>query len=216
MKQKKRRLDWPVVFFSNPDETILEIGCHPDLASPSFRGHCLRLDPAQSRRKGLAPGDGENVISVSGRTDLLPFPDHTFDGVIILESPGQDSETLKRTLAEVKRVLKENGQCLIFLKNISPPALLIRNPLDKFINILYLLGFSYTEIYWPYRSLRDVKRLIPLGSSCVERYIIRDLTILHSEGNLLDWLKYLGMMILSCLNLFGKIIPQGYLLFTRS
>jgi SAM-dependent methyltransferase len=205
MKQKKRRLDWPAVFFSNPDETILEIGCHR-----------LRLDPEQSSRKGLSPGYDENVISVSGRADLLPFPDQAFDGVIILESPGQDSETLKRTLAEVKRVLKENGQCLIFLKNNFSPVLWISNPLDKLINILYLLGFSYTEIYWPYRSLRNVKRLIPLGSPSVERYIIRNMTILHSEENLRAWLQYLGMMILSCLNLFGKIIPQGYLISAHS
>jgi SAM-dependent methyltransferase len=216
MKQKKRRLDWPAVFFSNPDETILEIGCHPDLASPSFRGHRLRLDPEQSSRKGLSPGYDENVISVSGRMDLLPFPDRSFDGVIILECLEQDSETTRRMLFEVKRVLKENGQCLIFLKNNFSPVLWISNPLDKLINILYLLGFSYTEIYWPYRSLRNVKRLIPLGSPSVERYIIRELTILHSEVNLLAWLKYLGMMILSYLNLFGKIIPQGYLIFTRS
>jgi SAM-dependent methyltransferase len=216
MKERKRRLDWPTVFFSNPDETILEIGCHPDLASPSFRGRFLRLDSEQSRRKGPSQRDGENVISVSGRADLLPFPDQSFDGVIILESPAQDSETLKRTLAEVKRVLKENGQCLIFLKNNFPLALWISNPLDKFLNILYLLGFSYTEIYWPYRSLRNVKRLIPLGSPSVERYIIRELTILHSEENLLAWLQYLGMMILSCLNLFGKIIPQGYLISAHS
>jgi len=116
----------------------------------------------------------------------------------------------------VKRVLKENGQCLIFLKNNFSPARWISNTLDKFLNILYVLGYSYTETYWPYRSLRNVKRLIPLGSPSVERYIIRELTILHSEVNLLAWLKYLGMMILSYLNLFGKIIPQGYLIFTRS
>jgi len=79
-----------------------------------------------------------------------------------------------------------------------------------------MLGYSHPEIYWPYRSLKNVKRLIPLGSLWVERYIIRNMTILHSEGNLLAWLKYLGMMILSYLNLFGKIIPQGYLISARS
>jgi hypothetical protein len=216
MNQRKRRLDWPAIFFSNPDEKILEIGYHPDLTSPLFRCIYLHTNPFQSRDKESFLREKDNIISIRGRADLLPFPDRSFDGVIILELPEQDSESTVRMLSEVKRVLKYKGQCLIFLKNNSFSLLRIYNPLNKFLNILYLLGFSCTEIYWPYRSLRNVKRLIPLGSPTVERHLIRDMTILHSDGNFPVCLQYLGMLILSFLNVFGKIIPQGYLISARS
>ena len=216
MKQKKRSWDWPILFFSNPDERVLEIGCSLEISPRSFRTRLIRIDPDYRRLKDSAIRDGENAISIQGGIDVLPFLDQSLDGVIILESSGENEETLRRMLSEVKRILKENGQLLIFFKP-QPFTLLAKSKsLMRLFKLLNIYGYSHPEIYWPYRSLRNVKRLIPLGSSSVERYIIRELTILHSEVNLLTWLKYLGMMILSYLNLFGKIIPQGYLISAHS
>jgi len=216
MKQKKRSQDWPILFFSNPDERVLEIGCSLEISPRSFRTRLIRIDPDYRRLKDSAIRDGENAISIQGGIDVLPFLDQSLDGVIILESSAENEETLRRMLSEVKRILKENGELLIFFKP-QPFTLLAKSKsLRRLFNLLNMLGYSHPEIYWPYRSLKNVKRLIPLNSPHVEQYIIRDLTILHSQGNPLDYLKYLWIMILSRLNLYSKIIPQGYLIFTHS
>jgi hypothetical protein len=222
MKQRKRRQDWPILFFSNIHERIIEISSPPDLPPSSFRACLLPIDPDFLRMNESSMRDWEGAVLIQRKMDVLPFLNQSLDGIIILLSPEirgmgkeRDEDGLRRMLSEAKRTLKRKGRILIFLKNKPLACFTKRHPLKIVLKILKEMGCESPEVLWPYRNLKNVKRLILLMSTNVERHCIHELTILkRSEGNLVSFLKYFYLMGLSQLGIFSFMVPRGYLIIT--
>src|SRR6202166_3470042 len=98
---------WP----SAPGETLLGIG----YAMPYLRlwreqaSRCIALTPAQM---GAARWPaGESNLSCTAEEDALPFPDLTFDRVLLVHGL-EAAESARRLLRETWRVLKDDGRLL--------------------------------------------------------------------------------------------------------
>jgi SAM-dependent methyltransferase len=97
-------------------QSVLGIG----FAAPYLRlwreqaARCVALTPAQMGAAGWpagAPG-----LSCTAEEDALPFPDLTFDHVLLVHGL-EAAENARRLLRELWRVLKDDGQLLIVAPN---------------------------------------------------------------------------------------------------
>lgn len=109
----RRELDalWPAI----TGLSVLGIGhAIPCLEPWQEKARCLGLSP--SHMGGVAwPPEKPNMICVA-ETDALPFPDLSFDRVLLVHGLEQ-AENARRTLREVWRVLKDDGRLIVVLPN---------------------------------------------------------------------------------------------------
>jgi SAM-dependent methyltransferase len=108
------------------------LGLWPDLAGQSLlglgyatpylrvwreqAGRCIAVTPAQI---GVArwPAGAPN-LSCTAEEDALPFPDLTFDRILLVHGL-ESADNARRMLREVWRVLKDDGRLLIVVPNRS-------------------------------------------------------------------------------------------------
>lgn len=85
----------------NNGQKIIDIGCGGKPYAKYFRCQYIGLDPFE--------GSKADVVADAWKT---PFSDNEFDGVIMNQSLEHIKE-ITETIAEVKRILKPNGLCII-------------------------------------------------------------------------------------------------------
>jgi SAM-dependent methyltransferase len=93
---------------------VLDIGCGRGKRRQHFLGGYVGID-------AMAEPDRAAFPLVRGRAEELPWPDASFDGVLIIEALDH-FEDPARTAAEALRVLRSGGDLLIFLRNGAPEA----------------------------------------------------------------------------------------------
>lgn len=77
-------------------------------------GRCIALTPAQM---GAARWPaGEPNLSCTAEEDALPFPDLTFDRILLVHGL-ETAENARRLLREIWRVLKDDGRLLVVAPN---------------------------------------------------------------------------------------------------
>lgn len=106
------KLMWP----SLAGLSVLGIGyCGPYLnVWRAQSARCIALSPAQI---GLVPWpEGEPGLSCSAEEDALPFPDLSFDRVLVVHGL-EAAENARRLLRELWRVLKDDGRLLVVAAN---------------------------------------------------------------------------------------------------
>jgi SAM-dependent methyltransferase len=139
-----------------PTDVILDVGCFTGYIERYFlRGRCASyfgID-ANSEAIHFAQGfpDGENFQL--GKSEVLPFPDETFDKVLFLDTL-EHVEDEHRSIAEIRRVLKPNGTLVLsvphdFLNFLDPDELTrgIRNFIRKYIRKRPLLDHPIHRHY---------------------------------------------------------------------
>ncbi|MFM8508301.1 MAG: class I SAM-dependent methyltransferase [Actinomycetota bacterium] len=103
----------------SPDDHVLELGCGPGwfsrpLSYSVSHGQLVLCDyQPKMLQMALSRIDySENAVAVSADATALPFPNRTFDKVLVASMLG---EVFDRTtcVQEVKRVLKESGTIVI-------------------------------------------------------------------------------------------------------
>ncbi len=110
------RLDtlWP----SLAGQSVLGLGyTTPYLRLWRERAHsCIALSPAQLGVARWPTGDGLPNLSCAGQEDALPFPDLSFDRILLVHGL-EAAEHARRLLREVWRVLKDDGHLLVVAPN---------------------------------------------------------------------------------------------------
>ena len=161
---------WPIM----TGESVLGIG-H---TAPYLRvwreqaRRCIALTPAQmgaARWPAGAPG-----LSCSAEEDALPFPDLSFDRILLVHGL-ESAESARRMLREVWRVLKDDGRLLIVAPNRTGMwAYRESTPFGhghpysaRQLNTLLAAGLFRTErhdaaLWMPPTKLRLVLRAAPL------------------------------------------------------
>jgi demethylmenaquinone methyltransferase / 2-methoxy-6-polyprenyl-1,4-benzoquinol methylase len=128
---------------------------------PSFQGQVIASDFA---RPMLVEGQGKlgdsPVRPVTGDSLRLPFPDETFDGVMV--SFGlRNLADLDRGLAEFLRVLRPGGR-LVILEFTTPPNPLVRGGYHfYFHHILPRIGRLVSGHPWAYTYLPESVKEFP-------------------------------------------------------
>jgi len=106
------------------DQKILDIGCGFKPYQNFFNCEYIGIDPL--------PVTKPNVI---GNAWDLPFDDNSFDGLVLNQALEHIAKTNK-TIAEIKRVLKPGGRCIITvpqsMKNHSVPLPSTQAPVQNF------------------------------------------------------------------------------------
>jgi SAM-dependent methyltransferase len=77
-------------------------------------GRCIALTPAQIRAARWPPGAPS--LSCIAEEDALPFPDLSFDRVLLVHGL-EVAENARRLLREIWRVLKDDGRLLVVAPN---------------------------------------------------------------------------------------------------
>lgn len=101
-----------------PGESILGIG----YAAPYLRlwreeaRRCVAVTPVQMGATRWPPGASN--LTCTAEEDALPFPDLTFDRVLLVHGL-EAADNARRLLREVWRVLKDDGRLLIVVPNRS-------------------------------------------------------------------------------------------------
>jgi SAM-dependent methyltransferase len=107
-----------------PHAKVLDIGCGNKPYAPFFKGTYIGLDP-----------DPESQADVIGNAWHLPFPDASFDAIILNQSMEHIAET-NETIAEIRRVLKSGCLAIITvpqtMKNHGVPLPSSEAPVHNF------------------------------------------------------------------------------------
>ena len=123
-----------------PDSSILDLGCGAGHASFAVAPHAkkvtaydlsepmLAVVTRAARERGL-----HNIEVRQGGTEALPFADASFDIVCTRYSAHHWSQ-LEQALAEIHRVLKPGGQCLVI--DIVAPAATVADTYLQTIEVL--------------------------------------------------------------------------------
>jgi SAM-dependent methyltransferase len=97
-------------------EKVLDIGCgtgHPSLYIAKDVGSIIGIDKSERMieiaKNKLRRSEIDNVVFEVGDAASMRFPDESFDAVILCGSLATFSDK-KRSLEEIKRVLKKNGK----------------------------------------------------------------------------------------------------------
>jgi len=128
----------------SPHTTVLDLGCGSGLISfalSSRYGSVFAVDREPDNleitSQGLAQRGIRNVYPTRVNGFQLPFPDASFDGLVLngvlewvgVNNRGESPEALqKRFLAEVLRVLRPGGVFYMAIENRSAPPHLWRDP----------------------------------------------------------------------------------------
>jgi len=87
---------------------LLDVGCGTGISTYFFQDNCkvIGIDPCKEL---ISKGKGD-LIQASAES--IPFSDHYFD-IIISVTAIHNFKDIKKSLQEIKRVLKPNGQLVI-------------------------------------------------------------------------------------------------------
>ena len=125
-----------IVAQARPESRITALD---DFSADYFDGH----GEANTRANFLAAGVGDRVEIRSGDMRRLPFPDASFDGVVSSAAIDHlERGDIPIALAEANRVLRENGQVLLWLIVPNLWNLIAMGPLA------YLHGSSLRTRVW--------------------------------------------------------------------
>jgi len=113
------------------DQTkILEIGASPVCILTNInRGQKYGLDPLMDHFKEHFKMDPE-ITWEKGVGEQLPFPDSTFD-VVVISNTLDHAEDPKKVIEEIFRVLKKEGHVLLTTNIFSPKICSMINVLEK-------------------------------------------------------------------------------------
>lgn len=127
------RADFHYLLPITPDAVVLDYGCGLGSIAFGLRQHCrhvVAMDQSLYRARLISFRAGvqgySNMTAIcGGNTRRLPFPDETFDVVVmngVLEwmprsQSGNPTEVQRRTLREVARVLKPRGAIYLAIEN---------------------------------------------------------------------------------------------------
>jgi ubiquinone/menaquinone biosynthesis C-methylase UbiE len=105
---------------------VLEVGCGGGLNFPLYRRGRVRrvtaIDPAPpmlDRARRAAERSGVPIELTQAAAEALPFPDGTFDTVVVTFTLCSVREH-GRSLAEMKRVLRPNGRLIFAEHGLAP------------------------------------------------------------------------------------------------
>lgn len=168
----------------NKDQRVLDIGCGNKPYENMFRCEYIGLDPF--------PGTKADICAPSWE---MPFGDNEFDGIILNQSLEHIMKT-EQTIAEIKRVLKPGGTCVVTapqtVRNHSTPV-----PSEK----CEFNNFNKNEIrYWN----NDFYRFTKFGLI----YLFRDFRITKLE----ETNGYFGT-IFQLINYFFASVKEVRLIF---
>ncbi|MFA6250191.1 MAG: methyltransferase domain-containing protein [Candidatus Shapirobacteria bacterium] len=119
-----------------PQSTVLDIGCYPPILYRSLK--------TRFRIQGVTffhpPSSDPNIVSLNVDTTTLPYPDNTFDLVLLSEvlehltNPGL-------AISEIARVLKPSGKLLVTTPNV--------NRSQNIINLIFSnnIYFSLAQLF---------------------------------------------------------------------
>lgn len=167
----------------SPENKILDIGCGDKPYEKYFSCEYTGLDPF--------PGTKADVRAPAWD---IPFPENTFDGVILNQSLEHITKT-EKTVLEIKRVLKPGGLCIVTvphtMRNHSTPVPSRKCEFDN---------FDKSEIrYWN----NDFFRFTKFGLI----YLFRDFKIAKLE----ETSGYFGTIFQLANYFFASFQPVGWL-----
>lgn len=218
---KNNRPNWEILFFGYSQKYILEIQAACKSPFYFLKARLFHINPDSLKLKDKPVREEKGEVIISSGMQHLPFLDHSLDGLIIFlhlslfqTRNSRKKEKVIRIFSEIRRILTKDGRVLIFLENRPLAYFLKRHPLKIMFSILKSNCFVQPEVYWPYRDLSHFRRLIPMNAKNVERYFIKDITILNqSKGNMITFFKYLLLTVLLKIKVFEYILPKGYFIF---
>ena len=156
-----------------------------ELASrPGFAGRVAASDFAQPMlREGRPKLVGLPVDAVCGDAQRLPFPDESFDGVLVAFGVRNLSD-LDAGLVEFRRVLRP-GRRLVVLEFTTPPNPIVRATyLFYFNRVLPVIGRIVSGHPWAYSYLPASVRDFPGPEGLSER--MRDAGFREARWSLLS------------------------------
>jgi ubiquinone/menaquinone biosynthesis C-methylase UbiE len=177
-----------IYHYSKKSKTILDIGCGNgyyciELAKKGKS--CVGIDPLKEISLDIAKTNAKKenvkVKFIQGISEKLPFKDKTFD-VVLLMSVLQHVNDQKKTLYEIRRVLKDNGFFILSVplyskKNIKSNYESKRYNLNMLINELINVGFkiNYKKQFGYIRFFNPFLRFLIYFSEPVTKIIITGL-----------------------------------------
>jgi ubiquinone/menaquinone biosynthesis C-methylase UbiE len=96
-------------------EDVLSVGCGPAIIETGLAGHGFNVTGLDISEQALSQAP-DNLRTVVGSAENMPFPDSSFDAVIYIASL-QFIENYRKAVKETVRVLKKNGKLLAMLLN---------------------------------------------------------------------------------------------------
>lgn len=176
--------------YASQKEHVLDLGARRSPYTSSIRGTVVGLDlPAEEdARLGFSPQSlqlfsrGKHV-AVFGRGEAIPFPDESFDTVLMIEVI-EHVEGDRQTLKEIRRVLRPGGRLILatpngatfpeparyHLRHYTPEALreLVSSELEvEHLWQLFPNGRLWAESTRSVRNILRSKSILRLGMHCL-------------------------------------------------
>ncbi|MDA8334959.1 MAG: methyltransferase domain-containing protein [Peptococcaceae bacterium] len=135
-----RLLPGAYVLLVGPDPGLFSLGV-ARLIAPGWLT-CLDAEPPRLKTiKEAARENGvKNIVTLAGDATHMPFSANRFDQVVLINSLGQTGDQ-EAALAEIARVLKDNGRLTISDSFLAPGYQAVR----RVVRLAAPLGFSVTR-----------------------------------------------------------------------
>lgn len=109
-----RRIDHEIVEFADvhDEDTLLDVGGGTGRVSVLFKSRVKNVFIADSSMNMLREAQKKGLVTTNSNSEKLPFADRSIDRIIIVDAL-HHVKNQKKTLAEMWRVLAEEGKIII-------------------------------------------------------------------------------------------------------